>query len=116
VSDDAAGASRTDPEATSDVDTEPSWESDETFETESGGDRAEIVLAYLADQLVDDHDAVIIESEPGRNGGTRLSLRVASDDMGKVIGRRGRVAQSIRSVVRAAGAAEGHDVVVDIVD
>jgi uncharacterized protein len=80
------------------------------------GGRAELVLAYVADQLVDDHDAVSIDRERARNGGTRLALRVASDDMGKVIGRRGRVAQSIRSVVRAAGAAEGHDVVVDIVD
>jgi uncharacterized protein len=80
------------------------------------GDRAEAVLAYVADQLVDDHEAVSIERDRARNGGTRLSLHVADDDMGKVIGRRGRVAQSIRSVVRAAGAAEGHDVVVDIVD
>ena len=87
-----------------------------TPQPEAEGDRAEAVLAYLADQLVDDHDAVVIDREPTRNGGTRLSLRVASDDMGKVIGRRGRVAQSIRGVVRAAGAAEGHDVVVDIVD
>jgi uncharacterized protein len=79
-------------------------------------DRAEVVLAYLADQLVDDREAVSIDREPARNGGTRLSLRVAGEDMGKVIGRRGRVAQSIRGVVRAAGAAEGHDVVVDIVD
>ncbi len=78
--------------------------------------RAMSVLAYLADQLVDDHDAVGIESEPGRHGGTRLSLRVAQGDMGKVIGRRGRVAQSIRGVVRAAAASEGRDVVVDIVD
>jgi predicted RNA-binding protein YlqC (UPF0109 family) len=84
--------------------------------TDPAGDRAEAVLAYVADQLVDDHEAVSIDRDRGRNGGTRLSLHVADDDMGKVIGRRGRVAQSIRSVVRAAGAAEGHDVVVDIVD
>ncbi len=48
--------------------------------------------------------------------GIKLSLHVAPDDMGKVIGRRGRVAQSIRSVVRAAGAKDGVDVIVDIVD
>jgi hypothetical protein len=85
-------------------------------EGDAAAGRAEAVLAYVADQLVDDHDAVTIDRDRARNGGTRLSLRVAGDDMGKVIGRRGRVAQSIRSVVRAAGAAEGHDVVVDIVD
>jgi uncharacterized protein len=48
--------------------------------------------------------------------GVKLSLHVAPEDMGKVIGRRGRVAQSIRSVVRAAGAKDGIDVLVDIVD
>jgi predicted RNA-binding protein YlqC (UPF0109 family) len=118
----AAGAPETDPETSEILPTSetasPEAESDDDliWDEEPVGSRAEVVLAYLADQLVDDHEAVIIESEPGRNGGTRLSLRVASDDMGKVIGRRGRVAQSIRSVVRAAGAAEGHDVVVDIVD
>jgi predicted RNA-binding protein YlqC (UPF0109 family) len=78
--------------------------------------RAGAVLAYLAANLVDDPDRVTIESQPGRNGGTRLSLRVAPEDMGRVIGRRGRIAQSIRGVVRAAGAGEGLDVTVDIVD
>ena len=77
--------------------------------------RATAVLSYLATHLVDGPDEVSIESSPTRNG-VKLSLSVASDDMGKVIGRRGRIAQSIRSVVRAAGAREGVDVSVDIVD
>ncbi len=47
---------------------------------------------------------------------TDRAERVAPDDMGKVIGKRGRVAQSIRTVVRAAGAREGISVNVDIVD
>ena len=51
-----------------------------------------------------------------RRGGVMLSLHVAPDDMGKVIGRRGRVAQAIRTVVRAAGASEGVEASVDIVD
>ncbi len=73
------------------------------------------VLDYLARQIVDDPDAVVIESENHRN---RLDLRlhVAPDDMGKVIGKRGRVAQAIRTVVRAAGAREGVEANVDIVD
>ena len=79
------------------------------------GGRAKSVLLYLARQLVDDPDAVRIDTSETRNG-IKLSLRVASGDMGKVIGRRGRVAQSIRSVVRAAGAKDGVDVAVDIVD
>lgn len=79
------------------------------------GGRARSVLLYLARQLVDEPDAVRIDTSETRNG-IKLSLRVASGDMGKVIGRRGRVAQSIRSVVRAAGAKDGVDVAVDIVD
>ncbi len=79
------------------------------------GGRAKAVLAFLAARLVDDPAAVSIETSENRQG-IKLSLHVAPDDMGKVIGRRGRVAQSIRSVVRAAGAREGVDVFVDIVD
>ena len=73
------------------------------------------VLDYLARQIVDDPDSVVIDSE---NRGNRLDLRlhVAPDDMGKVIGKRGRVAQAIRTVVRAAGAREGVEASVDIVD
>ena len=73
------------------------------------------VLEYLAKSIVDEPDAVLVETEERRNG-VMLSLHVAPDDMGKVIGRRGRVAQAIRTVVRAAGAKEGVDASVDIVD
>jgi predicted RNA-binding protein YlqC (UPF0109 family) len=90
----------------------------DTTDGEPGADvgRAGAVLAYLAANLVDDPDRVTIDTEEGRNGGTRLLLRVAPDDMGRVIGRRGRIAQAIRGVVRAAGAGDGRDVSVDIVD
>jgi uncharacterized protein len=79
------------------------------------GGRARSVLVLLARRLVDDPDAITVQTSETRNG-IKLSLRVSPDDMGKVIGRRGRVAQSIRSVVRAAGAKDGVDVIVDIVD
>ena len=79
------------------------------------GGRAKAVLNFLATRLVDDPAAVRIETSETRHG-IKLALHVAPDDMGKVIGRRGRVAQSIRSVVRAAGARDGVDVLVDIVD
>lgn len=82
---------------------------------EVDGGRAKSVLAFLAGRLVDDPTAVRIETSENRQG-IKLALHVAPDDMGKVIGRRGRVAQSIRSVVRAAGARDGVDVFVDIVD
>jgi predicted RNA-binding protein YlqC (UPF0109 family) len=77
--------------------------------------RAHEVLKYLATQLADVTDAVEIDAEPARRG-TRLSLRVAPEDMGRVIGRRGRTAQAIRTVVRSAAVADGSEVSVDIVD
>ncbi len=73
------------------------------------------VLDYLARSIVDEEDAVDIEVEEGRRSVT-LRLHVSPSDMGRVIGRRGRVAQAIRTVVRAAGAREGVDTSVDIVD
>ena len=72
---------------------------------------AEAVLDFVARSIVDSPDDVSVEVD-----GSALRLHVARDDMGKVIGRRGRVAQAIRTVVRAAGAKEGADIFVDIVD
>jgi predicted RNA-binding protein YlqC (UPF0109 family) len=74
------------------------------------------VLEYLARAIVEDADAVSIEVEEGRRRTVNLRLHVSPDDMGRVIGRRGRVAQAIRTVVRAAGAGEGVDAQVEIVD
>ena len=82
--------------------------------TSSGG-LPQSVLEYVAKAIVDDPDAVEIDASEGRRG-VELSIHVSPDDMGKVIGKRGRVAQAIRTVVRAAGAAEGTEVHVDIVD
>ena len=73
------------------------------------------VVDYLARQLVDEPDAVVVEADEGR-GRVDLRLHVAPDDMGKIIGKRGRVAQAVRTVVRAAGAREGVEASVDIVD
>lgn len=80
------------------------------------GGTAKGVLEYMARQIVDEPDAVVIE--PDERGPSRVDLRlhVAPDDMGKIIGRRGRVAQAIRTVVRAVGAREGVETTVDIVD
>ena len=75
------------------------------------------VLDYLAQAIVEDPAAVMIEIEEGRrSNAVTLRLHVSPDDMGRVFGRRGRVAQAIRTVVRAAGAGEGVDAQVDIVD
>lgn len=73
------------------------------------------VLEFLARSIVDDPDSVVVDAER-RNKSVSLELNVAPGDMGRVIGRRGRVAQAIRAVVRAAGAKEGVNVQVDIVD
>ena len=81
----------------------------------AAGGAALAVLAHVATSLVDDEDSVRIEVAEGRSG-LKLSLHVAPPDMGRVIGRRGRTAQAIRTLVRAAAASEGTDASVDIVD
>jgi len=75
---------------------------------------ARAVLEYLVESLVDEPDSVSIEVDEGRV--VALRVRVAPDDMGRVIGRRGRIANAIRTVVRAAAAREGAEVDVDFVD
>jgi predicted RNA-binding protein YlqC (UPF0109 family) len=76
---------------------------------------AEDVLAYLVESLVDDPDSVEIDSIEGRRG-VSLEVRVAPGDMGRVIGRRGRMANAIRTVVRAAAVKDGVATDVDFVD
>jgi hypothetical protein len=73
------------------------------------------LLAYLARQLVDDPDAVSVE-ETEREGAVVLQLRVAKDDVGKVIGRQGRIARALRAVVRASGARSHRRVVLEIME
>jgi predicted RNA-binding protein YlqC (UPF0109 family) len=80
----------------------------------SGG-VARSVLEHVARSIVDEPDAVVVGSDAGRNG-TRFDLHVAPGDMGRIIGKRGRVAQALRVLVRAAAAREGSDATVDIVD
>ena len=64
------------------------------------------LLDYLARELVDDPDAVQVEQVDDERG-VLLTLRVAQDDMGKVIGRGGRTARAIRIVMKAAGMRAG---------
>ena len=72
------------------------------------------LLAFLARNLVDEPDAVRVEREE-RDGTLILRLEVAPDDVGKVIGRHGRMARALRTVVRASGAKTGERVVLEIV-
>jgi predicted RNA-binding protein YlqC (UPF0109 family) len=73
------------------------------------------VLTYIARSLADEPDSVVVEAED-RRGSVVLRVHVAPEDMGRVIGRRGRTAQAIRTLVGAAGARDGTQVSVDIVD
>ena len=73
------------------------------------------LLNYIARSLVDDPDAVSV-SEYETPAETVLELRVAPEDMGKVIGRQGRIAKEIRTVVRSRAQREGVKVSVDIID
>ena len=76
---------------------------------------ATAVLDHVVRALVDEPDSVSIEAVEGRRGIT-LEVRVAPGDMGRLIGKRGRTAQSIRTVVRAAATRDGVSVDVDFVD
>ncbi len=73
------------------------------------------LLTWLARQLVDEPDAVRVETEE-RDDATILRLHVAPDDVGKVIGRQGRIARALRTVVRASGARSHRRHVLEIVD
>ena len=73
------------------------------------------LLTYIAQNLVDNPDEVSVTEREGA-GETILELRVARSDMGKVIGRGGRIAKEIRTLVRAAGQRRGERYSVDIVD
>lgn len=76
---------------------------------------ATAVLTHVVRSIVDDAEAVRVEANPSK-GRIKLQVKVGPGDLGRVIGRRGRTAQSIRTVVRAAGTRDGADVDVDFVD
>ena len=63
------------------------------------------VLEHIVRSIVDDADAVEVSSSTGRGDKVKLEVRVGPGDLGRVIGRRGRTAQSIRTVVREIGRA-----------
>jgi uncharacterized protein len=72
------------------------------------------IVEYLARNLVDDPDAVRVETEE-RDDALVILLHVAPDDVGKVIGKQGRIARALRTVVRAGGAREHRRVLLEIV-
>jgi predicted RNA-binding protein YlqC (UPF0109 family) len=73
------------------------------------------LVEFLARELVDDPDSVEV-SESVDDRGVLITVHVAPDDMGKVIGKGGRTAKAIRAVVRAAASRQGTNAYVDIAD
>ena len=71
------------------------------------------LVEFLARSLVDDPDAVRVEREE-RDDALVLHLHVAPDDVGKVIGRHGRIARALRAIVRAGGVRENRRVLLEI--
>ena len=74
------------------------------------------LIEFLARALVDHPDDVSVESFEEDDGTVVYEVRVAEDDVGKVIGRSGRTVNALRAVVRAAAMREGRRVLVDVVD
>ena len=73
------------------------------------------LLLYMAKNLVDDPEAVTVTEVDGDDGKV-LELRVAEGDMGKVIGRQGRIAKDIRTIIKTVAQRTGEKVTVEIVD
>jgi uncharacterized protein len=73
------------------------------------------IVEYLARRLVDEPDAVRVE-QVEREDATVLQLWVAPDDVGKVIGRQGRIARALRTVVRASAARDERRLMLEIME
>ena len=82
----------------------------------SNGSIVENVVTYVVTQIVDDPDSVKVEIVQDGDDAIVAEVRTAKSDMGRVIGRRGRVARAIRSVASVAGDEEGVSVEVDFLD
>lgn len=82
----------------------------------SQGEIVEKVVTYVVGEIVDNEDEVKIEIVPDGSDAVVAEVRTAKSDMGRVIGKRGRVARAIRNVGNAAGDEEGLSVEVDFLD
>ena len=75
-----------------------------------------VLVETIAKAIVDSPDEVLVVQNEEEDGTIVLELHVAKEDMGKVIGKKGRIAKSIRTVVKTAATKKGQKVVVDIVE
>ncbi len=112
MSDDAASADESDFEDDdTDVDDEIAPEGNRMT-----GGRTRAVVEHIARSLVDDPDAVDIAVDERRSGDVTVIVHAGPGDVGRLIGKRGRVIQAIRQVARAAAASEGVRASVDVAD
>jgi len=107
-----------------DVEDDDDLEDDDDFEDDDEiapegnrivGARAQAVVEHVTRNVADDADAIEVEVEE-RRGEVALLVHANPSDMGRLIGKRGRVIQALRQLVRAAGAAEGVKANVDVVE
>ncbi len=106
------------------VDDDDEFEDDDDFEDDDeiapegnrvAGGRAKAVVEHVARHLVDDPDGIFVDVEERRSE-IALLIHASPGDMGRIIGKRGRVIQSIRQVGRAAGSTEGVRITVDVAE
>lgn len=90
-------------------------EVDDSVDEGAEAETAKAVLEYIVAALVEDEDAVRVDVDDSKRT-LQLEVRVGPDDMGRVIGRRGRVANAIRTLTRAAAARDGVEIDVEFVD
>jgi predicted RNA-binding protein YlqC (UPF0109 family) len=107
---DDSDADRDDVDGEDDVDDEIAAEGNRIL-----GARARAVAEYVARELADDPDAIDVRVSE-RGGEVSLLIHANPGDLGRLIGRRGRVIQAVRQVARAAGASEGVRVSVDVAE
>ena len=73
------------------------------------------LITYIAQSLVEDPSKVVVKEAGEKHGAIVYPLSVAEEDMGRVIGKQGRIAKAIRSVAKAAASRKGKKVIIDIV-
>ncbi len=98
------------------------FEEDDDFEDEVApegnrvvGARARAAVEHIARHLVDDPDGIFVDAT-GRGDNVTLLVHASPGDLGRIIGKRGRVIQAVRQVARAAGATEDVRVSVDVAE
>ena len=82
----------------------------------SSAPTAVAVLTHIVKSIVDDPESVVVDEVESERGKHRLDVRVGPGDLGRVIGRRGRTAASIRTVTRAAASKDGVELDIEFLD